>query len=59
MTKGQLLKELEGLDDDANITVETPDNECYLYNIGYTKDKVTGADVQNEITLVCKSEREK
>ena len=54
MTKGQLLKELEGLDDDANITVETPDNEYYLYNIGYTKDKVTGTDVQNEITLVCK-----
>ena len=54
MTKRQLLKELEGLDDDANITVETPDNEYYLYNIGYTKDKVTGADVQNEATLVCR-----
>ena len=52
MTKGQLLKEFEGLDDDAQIYIETPDsNVCF--HVRYTKDKTTGADVENEITLVC------
>lgn len=52
MTKGQLLKEFEGLDDNAQIYIETPDsNVCF--HVRYTKDKTTGADVENEITLVC------
>ena len=38
MTKGELLKELEDLDDDA-----------VIYVTGCTET----ADVQNEITLVC------
>lgn len=53
MTKGELLKELEGLDDDAVIYVTgcTETNE-YFQICGVT-DKVTGADIQNEVTLVC------
>lgn len=53
MTKGELFKELEGLDDDAVIYVTgcTETNE-YFHIRGVT-DKVTGADVQNEVTLVC------
>ena len=53
MTKGELLKELEGLDDDAVVYVTgcTETNE-YLH-IREVTDKVTGADVQNETTLVC------
>lgn len=49
MTKGELIKNLEDLDDDATGCTET--NE-YFHIQGVT-DKVTGADVQNEITLVC------
>ena len=54
MTKGELLKELEGLDNDAVIYVTgcTETNE-YFYIIRGVTDKVTGADVQNEVTLVC------
>ena len=54
MTKGELLKELEGLDDDAVIYITgcTETNE-YFHIRGVT-DKATGADVQNEITLVCR-----
>ena len=53
MTKGELFKMLEGLDDDAHITVSGIDDTCDLNIIGY-KDLVQGEDVQNEITLVCK-----
>ena len=59
MTKGELLKELEGLDDDAVIYVTgcTETNE-YFHIRGVT-DKVTGADVQNEVTLVCEKKKKK
>lgn len=53
MTKGELIKALEGLDDDAHITVAGIDETCELNIVGW-KDKVTGAEVQNEITLICK-----
>ena len=53
MTKCELLKELEYLDEDAILYVTgcTETNE-YFHIRGVT-DKVTGADVQNEVTLVC------
>ena len=52
MTKGELLKMLEGLDDDAHILVSGIDEDCDLNIVGY-KDLVQGEDVQNEVTLVC------
>ena len=52
MTKGKLIKILEGLDDDAHITVAGIDETCELNIVGW-KDKVTGENVQNEITLIC------
>ena len=52
MTKGELNKALEGLDDDAHITVAGIDETCELNIVGW-EDKVTGVDVQNEITLIC------
>ena len=52
MTKGELFKMLEGLDDNAHITVSGIDETCDLNIIGY-KDLVQGDDIQNEITLVC------
>ena len=54
MTKAKLIKELEGLDDDAQIYVGIPDDPSVQLNIAYACDKVIGADVQNEITLICK-----
>lgn len=54
MTKGQLIRELEGLDDDAQIYVGSADNPSGYYNIEYTCDKVTGNKLQNEITLIIK-----
>lgn len=53
MTKGELIKVMKELDDDAHITVAGIDEDCELNIVGW-KDKVTGADVQNEITLICK-----
>lgn len=53
MTKSELIKELEGLDDDAQIFVSVPDESGICYNIKWAADKVTGDDVANEITLVC------
>ena len=50
MTKKELLKELEGLDDDAIIFVYA--NDTY-YHIAGTDDKVSGVKMQNEITLIC------
>ncbi len=50
MTKKKLLKELEGLDDDAIIFVYA--NDTY-YHIAGTDDKVSGVKMQNEITLIC------
>lgn len=50
MTKKELLKELEGLDDDAYIFVYV--NEQY-YCIKGSEDKVAGCKMQNEITLIC------
>ena len=50
MTKKELLKELEGLDDDAIIFVYA--NDCY-YHIASTEDRVAGVKMQNEITLIC------
>ena len=54
MTKGQLIKELQGLDDDAQILVGSADNPLGCWNIEYTCDKVTGDKLQNEITLIIK-----
>ena len=53
MTKGELIKALEGLDDDAQIMIEIPNEEVWNYNITGFCDKVTGDKLQNEITLVC------
>ena len=50
MTKKELLKELEGLDDDAIIFVYA--NDTY-YHIAGSDDKVSGVKMQNEITLIC------
>ena len=49
----ELLKELEDLDDDAVIYITgcTETNEYFC--IRSVIDKVTGADIQNEVTLVC------
>jgi hypothetical protein len=51
MTKKELLKELEGLDDDAIIFVYVKDDT--YYHIAGSVDKVTGVKMQNEITLIC------
>lgn len=50
MTKGELLKELEDLDDDAVIYITgcTETNEYFCI-----RSVITGADIQNEVTLVC------
>lgn len=53
MTKAKLIKELEGLDNDAQIYVGVPDDPSVQMNIAYACDKVTGDKVQNEITLIC------
>ena len=50
MTKKDLLKELEGLDDDAIIFIYA--NDTY-YHIASTEDKVAGVKMKNEITLIC------
>ena len=54
MKKKELLEALDGLDDNAEIHVygisDNMDGE-YAYDI-YTDDKVTGEEVQNEISLV-------
>ena len=50
MTKKELLKELEGLDDDAIIFVYA--NDSYYHIVG-SEDKVAGVKMQNEITLIC------
>ena len=50
MTKKELLKELEGLEDDAFIFVFV-DNEYHC--IAGSEDKVAGCKMQNEITLIC------
>ena len=50
MNKKELLKELEGLDDDAIIFVYA--NDTY-YHIAGSEDKVAGVKMQNEITLIC------
>jgi hypothetical protein len=52
MTKGELFKMLEGLDDNAVVRVSGLDEICELNIIGY-RDLVQGDDVENEITLVC------
>jgi len=54
MTVSELRKAFEGLDDDAQVYVSTSDNDSYCYNVVSTGDKVTGDDVQNEITLFCR-----
>ena len=52
MTKRELLKILDMVDNDAHITVSGIDEDYDLNIIGY-RDLVQGDDVQNEITLVC------
>lgn len=54
MTKGELIKILDGLDDDAQIYISTSDNDIYCYNITDYCDKVTDDEVKNEITLLAK-----
>ena len=54
MTKGELIKALEGLDDDARILIDCKDIDTgCLLDILYYEDKVTGDKLENEITLVC------
>lgn len=55
ITKKQLLEALEGLDDDTQIFVlctslDLPGGE-YAHDM-YFDDKVTGNNLQNEITLI-------
>lgn len=50
MTKAELLKLLEQVDDDAIVYVETEEE---IYHIRQAIDVVNGDDVQNEITLYC------
>ena len=50
MTKKQLLKLLEQVDDEAIVYVVTEAELCHIQGV---TDIVTGDDVQNEITLVC------
>lgn len=50
LNKKELLKELEGLEDDAIVFVCVDDS---YYHIVSTKDKVDGCKMQNEITLIC------
>lgn len=52
MTKGELIKILDGLDDSAVIRVSTSDNDIYCYNITGYCDKVTDNTLENEITLL-------
>lgn len=56
MTKKQLLEGLKDLDDDAEIHVyctslDDSSGGHYAYDI-YLDDKVTGSDVENEITII-------
>lgn len=53
MTKGELLKELKDLDDDAVIYVTGCTETDEYFCIRNVIDKVTGADIQNEAVLVC------
>ena len=55
MTKKQLIEALEGLSDDTEIyilctSLDLPGGE-YAHDV-YFDDKVTGDNIQNEITLV-------
>lgn len=50
MTKKQLLEQLEQVDDEAVIYVETEEE---IYHIRSVTDIVTGDDVPNQITLYC------
>ena len=54
MTKGELIKILDGLDDDAQIYVCTSDNDDYCYYITGYCDKVADDGIENEITLLAK-----
>ena len=54
MTKGELIKVLDGLDDSAQIYISTSDNDYYCYYITGYCDKVTDDGVENEITLLAK-----
>lgn len=55
MTKKQLIEALDGLDDNAQIQIYCTSAEMsggqYAYDV-YTDDKVTGKDIENEITIV-------
>lgn len=50
MTKAQLLKLLEQVDDEAIVYVETEEE---IYHIRQVIDVVKDDDIQNEITLYC------
>lgn len=53
MTKGELIKALDGLDDNARIYVDYREMGFdYLIGILDVTDKVVGNDVENEITLI-------
>ena len=54
MTKADLIKALDGLDDDAIIYVQTPADEYITYTVVATCDKVIDKKLQNEITLIGK-----
>ena len=56
MTKKDFIEAMEGLDDDAEISIfctsEDFGIEGYANDGIYFKDKVTGNDVMNELTIV-------
>lgn len=56
MTKSELIEGLKDLADDAEVHVyctslDMPSGGHYAYDI-YFEDKVTGPDLENEITIV-------
>ena len=55
MTKKELVHALEGLEDSAEVhvycTSANLDIAVYAYDV-YTDDKVTGKEIENEITIV-------
>lgn len=52
MTKGELIKTLEGLNDDAFIYIGISGEPGY-YTPSFAVEKITGDDLQNEITFIC------
>ena len=57
MTKKEVIKALEGLDDDAQVMIKIDDeweSGGRYYNVDSVDEKVVGDKLQNEITFYCK-----